>query len=88
MPIQNVSLFYEINSNIYGVDGRFFGPATSLGLCRVAEFFYSLGFKDDTLFCLNINNFNGMYRLKNGTLVSLGTCTGSNYIDATNVPIS
>lgn len=88
MPIQNVNLFYEINSNLYGSDGRYFGPATSLTLCKTAEFFYSLGFKDDTLFCLNVNNLNGMYRLKNGTLVSLGACSGSDYINASNIPVS
>ncbi len=88
MPTK-VNLFYEINSNLYGSDGRYFGPASSLTLCKISEYFYSLGFKENTIFCLNVNNFVGAYKLEKGTLTFFSAvCSGAGTIDATTIPVS
>lgn len=59
--------FYLLNNkDIYGVDGRFFGP--NLSVCDCVDYFKHLGVQEGTSMDINVGGFNGCYEYKSNTL--------------------
>jgi len=62
-----VNLFQKIGNNIYGINGTSFG--TTLNNCQVVDYLYQLGFKDNEQIKLDIEQYTGVFTLKDQSLV-------------------
>jgi len=62
-----VNLFQKIGNTIYGINGTSFG--TTLNNCQVVDYLYQLGFKDNEQIKLDIEQYTGVFVLKDQSLV-------------------
>ena len=66
--------FYLLNNkDIYGINGRFFGP--SLNVCDCVDYFKQIGVPEGTSMDLTFGGFNGCYVYANNSLIkTLPSC--------------